>query len=64
MNMIFGDVDACNLYFEMQQMQALYATMQCNGKLYNAYDIFSYFCDLILIWFFCFFFFLFVENTD
>ena len=26
-------------------MQASYATMQCNGKLYNVLDIFSYFCD-------------------
>ena len=26
-------------------MQALYATMQCNGKLYNVHDILSYFCD-------------------
>jgi len=26
-------------------MQALYTTMQCNGKLYNVHDILSYFCD-------------------
>ena len=36
-------------------MQALYTTMQCNGKLYNVHDILSYFCNLILI-FFCFLF--------
>ena len=26
-------------------MQALYAIMQCYGKLYNVHDIFSLFCD-------------------
>jgi len=32
-------------------MQALYATMQYNGKLYNVHDVLSYFVILILIFF-------------
>jgi len=42
--MIFRDADACNLCLEMRTS---YATMQCNGKLYNVHDIVFLFCDLI-----------------
>ena len=40
--MIFRDADAYNLCLEIRTS---YATMQCNGKLYNVHDILSLFCD-------------------
>ena len=52
-NMIFMDANACNLCVEMRNMQTWYATMQCNGKLYNVHNILSLFCgfDFDLIFF-------------